>query len=372
MSENAPQSRFWLWPSAEQELILTAAVGPETAARQAFEQWSETADFHQNFDLGTFRLLPLVYRRMHALGVSAPTMPKLKGIYRYAWCDTQALYRSVAPAITLLQANNIELLLLKGAPLLAGYYKGFGLRPMNDVDVVVRREDLRKSTLLLEEAGWKQLFPNLLSDRHYDYHQSMEFRNSEGRDIDLHGHFLVDACNEHADRWFWSSSVPFEFMGTETRQLDATALLLHVVVHGMRPNRDPPIRWIADAMTILSNAERDIRWPDIVAFARAQCLTYRLHLGFSYLVDRFSAPIPSFVLSQLRAARLSWTEWAEHKFLFDVERRPSTVGRICLVLGAQARRSQGKTPLRFLSGIFTYAQLRLWLGLKVFWSRITA
>jgi hypothetical protein len=161
-------------------------------------------------------------------------------------------------------------------------------------------------------------------------------------------------------------------MGTKTRQLDATALLLHVVVHGIRPNRDPPIRWIADAMTILSHAERDIRWQDIVTFAHAQCLTHRLQLGLSYLVDRFSAPIPSFVLSQLRAANVSWTEWAEQKFLLDVERRPSTVGRISLVLSAQARRSQGKSPLRFLSGVVTYIQLRLWLGLKVFWSRIAA
>ena len=141
-------------PTAEQELILTAAVGPDTSSIEAFEQWNESTDFQKKFDCGILRLLPLVYRWMHAPGIVAPTMPMLKGAYRHVWYDTQSPLHGVAPALSLFQANKIEMVLLKGAPLLDVYYNGFGLRPMNDTDVVLRWKDVRKAVSLLEEAGW--------------------------------------------------------------------------------------------------------------------------------------------------------------------------------------------------------------------------
>ena len=363
----ASQSRYrpsalrqGLWPTAEQKLIIVAAIGPDADAVRAFERWSEITDFRDHFDLGVFRLLPFVYRRMHTLGVAGTTMPMLKGVYRYAWFSTQALFHGVAPTLSLLHANNIEMVLLKGAPLHETYYKGLGVRLMNDVDIAVHLEVVPTAMALLEAAGWKRKSP----ERNLEFHHELDFLNSEGRELDLHYYFLVHACNASADAWFWRHTTPFEFMGVRARQLDPTAMLFHVVTHGVWPNDNPPIRWIVDAITILTRAE-NINWSEIVEFAHAQRLTYRLHLGLSYLAATYEAPIPPFVLNELRAKNSSLTEWVEKTFVLDdVERAPSISGRICVDCLDYARRSRDKGKLTFMVGLLAYACRRFWSFVK--------
>ena len=362
-SRYRPSASRPFWPTAEQELILVAAIGPDADAAHAFERWGEITDFRDHFDVGVFRLLPFVYRRMHTLGVAGTTMPMLKGVYRYVWFSTQALFHGVAPTLSLLQANNIEMVLLKGAPLHETYYKGLGVRPMDGVDIAVRPEVAPTAIAFLETAGWKWMSP----ERNLEFHHELDFVNSEGRQLDLHFHFLVHACNVSADAWFWRHTTPFEFMGIRTRQLDPTAMLFHVVAHGVWPNTNPPIRWIVDAITILTRAE-NIRWSEIVEFAHAQRLTYGLHLGLSYLAEMYEAPIPPFVLNELRAANSSLTEWVEKAFVLDDEARASSIsGRISLDCLGYARRSRDKDKLMFMVGLIAYARRRLWSFVKFVW-----
>jgi hypothetical protein len=47
--------------------------------------------------------------------------------------------------------------------------------------------------------------------------------------------------------------------------------------------------------------------------------------------------VPAWVLEELRACRISLTEWAEARYLFDARRSPSLTGRVCLRL-ARIRR----------------------------------
>jgi hypothetical protein len=85
-------SREHLWPTAEQELILTAAIGNDDAAVEAFFRWNSGAGDKRHFDSGVSRLLPLVYHRMSQLGVNTAAMPRLKFVHRrWRCCKPMAL-----------------------------------------------------------------------------------------------------------------------------------------------------------------------------------------------------------------------------------------------------------------------------------------
>jgi hypothetical protein len=353
-------TREYLWPTEEQALLLTAAIAAEPQAIRAFEQWNRSVDYNKFFDTGVFRLLPPVYKRMSSLGVTADEMPRLKGVYQQAWCKTQILFRGVAPALALLHANHIEILLLKGAPLQSLYYKGAGLRPMSDVDIAIRRKDMAKSISLLRKAGWSVrerelqefdesdtgMLENLLQQHH-----GFQFKSPDGHEIDLHNHLLKDAFTAAADDWFWNASLPYSFMGMQMRRLDATALLFHVIIHGVRPNLEPPVRWITDAHVILAEAKDEIRWEDMIELARRESLSHRLYLGLSYIAEQFAAPVPPYVFQELQAVRPGFTEWAERKYVFDLDRGGTIMGWIFGVLALEARRAREHGRLTFLARV---------------------
>ena len=298
------------WPTGPQALILRAAVAPDAEVRPAFEAWKALINLDDDLDGGAFRLLPLVFDRLHGLGVDDPLMGRLKGVYRKSWSETQTLFHDMAPVIAALEAAGVKTMLLKGAPLALSYYRTVALRPMLDLDVVVPFDQADKALKVMAELGWtagSTIRPHEMPETH-----AVDMRSAKGRELDLHWHCLREAPAKVADDWFWTHAEPLDFCGVQTLQPNPTALLLHTVVHGVRSNLEPPIRWIADAMTLMKARPEAIDWTALVDFAKAQKLTYRLHLGLDFLARTYGAPVPAAVLTSLKACGISLIERIEN------------------------------------------------------------
>ena len=108
-----------------------------------------------------------------------------------------------------------------------------------------------------------------------------------------------------ADAPFWAASQPFALSGREYQTLCPTDMLLHVCFHGARWNVTPPLRWIADAMMILSRAGEEIDWLRLLELARERRLSLMLRETLGYLHRTFAAPVPPFVLATLGVTPVS-------------------------------------------------------------------
>jgi hypothetical protein len=346
-----------LWPNARQELLLAAATHGEALALSAFRAWRETIDLEGEFDRGTYRLLPLLYRNMQRIGLTDPLMTRLKGVYRMEWCKSQELFHAIEPIVAELENNGIQTLLVKGAPLALAYYRNYAVRPMDDVDVVVRRDQVTRAIDLLERLGWRP--------EYYPSAEDLKFRHAvwigdpKGTAIDLHWHFLYDACNDDATAHFWSGIRPLDFLGVKTRQLDPTNMLLHTIIHGVRSNPEPPVRWIPDALIIIHGEPADIDWDRMLAFARSQKLIYRLGLGLKYLAYRHHAPIPGDVLKSL-PARPSVLERTENTVALG--QREHLYRNVFLkqwvIFAEYCRVARGLGPVDFVVGFSHYLRYR--------------
>jgi len=347
-----------IWPSHWQELLLDIVTGPDEVALAAFRTWFGRTLAEPDFDSGSRRLFPAVYHRLHALGVEDPIMGRLKGMFRRAWYENNVAFPDYEAAVALLERHGIETLLLKGVPLALTYYAHPALRPMADIDILVRPAQAEAAMTLLIEAGWRPHQPAWAA--RIEFRHSMSVENAVRRQIDLHWHVLLEACNPAADAHFWATARPLRFAGVGTRQLDATNTLLHVIVHGIRWNQEPPVRWVADALAVLERAQGEIDWPGMVAFARAQCLTHRLGLGLDYLARRFAAPVPAAVLRELAAARTSLTERIENSVILR-DYQPAfahPLGKLWSFFAEYCRVARGRPD--FLPGFVRY--LRICLG----------
>lgn len=344
------------WPTGAQALIVRAAIGPEREVEPAFRAWRDQVDIDGPIDGGTYRLLPMVYKRMRDLGVDDPLMGRMKGVYRRSWVETHSLFHDMAPTVERLEAAGVQTLLLKGAPLALTYYRSYATRPMFDLDLVVPFPQRDEALRVLRDMGWNagsMVRTHELPDQH-----GLDHRNASGRELDLHWRWLREAPADAADDWFWSGAERLEFCGVSTRQPSPTAMLVHLVAHGVRSNVEPPIRWIVDAATVIATASID--WPALVGFAKAQKLSYRLGLGLDYLARHYEAPVPEEILRELKAAGLSLIERMENiVYLGPAE----TMYRPRLYpLVDYWRNLRNQDPWTFTRGYPAYLQRRWQLG----------
>jgi hypothetical protein len=347
-----------LWPNAEQRLVLQAALLPDARAIDAFDAWRGMIDLDAEFDYEVFRLLPLLHANLHRLHVDDSLMGRLKGTHRMSWVKTHQLFAKIGPLIAGLRAAGIDVMLLKGAPLVLAYYRNYGLRPMADIDVLVPPQQARRAIETAGRLGWRPAQP--VSDDLLRFRHALQMVDGEGGEFDLHWHALVEFCGSNDDDLFWRAPEPLRFGDADVVMPNPTLMLFHTVVHGVRWNAEPPIRWIADAMVILRERGDAIDWEQITALARERRIADRLHLGLAYLQRFFDAAVPPRVMQALAAMPRSWTERIEARSILVDQHAyyNSPLGNLWMLFSEYTRLARGQSPLAFINGFSHFLRWR--------------
>jgi hypothetical protein len=291
-------------PSREQLLVLHAALDPAPAAAVAWQRWRQAVDF-DDVDHGSTRLLPLVYRNLGPGAFDPEVAGRLKGLYRRSWSHNQLIFKRAADAIAALEAVGIETLVTKGASLAILSYGDVGVRPMDDVDVLVPIERTAAAIEALSAAGWSPDHDDPLAWT--QVHHSLGFAGADAGNVDLHWFSLWQPAS---DAELWRAAVPLELAGIASRAPSPADQLLLACVHGTPWSPLPPFRWIADAVTVIRSAGEQLDWDRLVAEAERRRLTVASAAALGYLRDEFGAAVPGPVLERLRAAPASRHERA--------------------------------------------------------------
>jgi hypothetical protein len=208
----------------------------------------------------------------------------------------------------------------------------------------------------LAEAGWAS--PRLNRGAIATSHAA-SFRNARGGEFDLHWHFLPETSGNRIEARFWLTARPFNLDGIATRMLDPALALVHALVHGLRSNPLPPVRWIADAL-ILIRRSQDLEWRTVVDFGRAGQLTQRLHLGLGFLARHFNAPIPSATLRELASSHRGFMERTETAaVLYQTRGLMGNAAVKPFIVLTDYLRQADETGLRRLPGFMRYIRRRL-------------
>lgn len=303
------------WPTPQQENLLRAALAQDESALDAWRAWRVEADLDA-LDQGSYRLLPLAYRNLACLGARDPLMPRLKGSYRRAWFENQLLFHRRAVLLRAFNAAGIPTMLLKGAALAPVYYKDYGLRPLGDFDILAPTEQARAALDVLDSHGFRssERRPQTFKPVYLAAVHGFPFADADGREVDLHWHTLAESCQTDADADFWAAAQPVTIEDALTHALSPADQLLHTCVHGVRWNPIPPMRWVADAVTVL-RAAPDLDWERVIEQTRRRRLVIQMRDALGYLSRVFAAPVPSSILARLEALPVSASEQREYDIL---------------------------------------------------------
>ncbi|MCJ7481546.1 MAG: nucleotidyltransferase family protein, partial [Thermodesulfovibrionales bacterium] len=303
------RKRSNVWPTREQELLLRAALLQGRDALEAWDAWKSHADIDR-LEPGAYRLLPLLYQNLKRHAVHHPHMNIFRGVYRKTWYENQMLFHTIASLLRSFHGAGIAVMVLKGAALTLLCYKDYGIRPMNDIDILVRPEHAVRAVHLLKELGWLPI-DFMPTEEYMSVSYSHGFRNNAGQECDLHWHVLSQCRKAHDDDVFWQDADEVKIHDATAYVLNPTDQLLHVCIHGARWNITPPIRWIADAITILNNHSAVIDWDRLILQADRLRLILPLRDTLNYLKTQFNAPIDGEFLHSINTLAVPQIERIE-------------------------------------------------------------
>ena len=302
------------FPTAEQQLLLQASLFKGEKGMSAWKKWQSMKDW-DDLDAGSLRLIPLLYRNLMEQDVREPVMSRYKGIYQSYWARNQLLFHSVEPVLAALREAGIEVMFFKGVALLLGLDLDTALRPMDDVDIIVRPEDFHKASLVINKLGW---LPRT-GDRHIinEATKDFSFQNGKGQFLDVHLHPLLYARWGAHEMEIWERAQQQSFRGIPVRVMDHTNHLVHIIVHGLARNPVPPVRWGADATMLLNDAACPVQWGYLVEQSKTLRTTFAVAAGLRYLKENLAVRVPEDVILALEREVLSLPEKAAYRLRME-------------------------------------------------------
>ncbi|MCF8297441.1 MAG: nucleotidyltransferase family protein [Saprospiraceae bacterium] len=307
--KNTAESPF---PTYEQELLLTASLLDDGRAISAIDEWLTLIDLDGQLDSGSFRLLPLLFKNLLKHNYKGPRMNMLKGVYRLSWYKNQKLIYNSIKVLELFQKADIKTMILKGVALSSLVYKDIGVRPMFDLDILVPSHQATKAIELLKSNNWK---PE--NDEYLEYNlrfgKGMGFKNDEDFDCDLHWHPFFEGHGKNSELDFWDNAIPLKIFDTSTLSFCYTDMLLHTFVHGIKWNKEPPIRWVADAFYLINATDFEIDWERFIFQVKKYKVVLQIKEALNYLIEKFNVEVPEEVMSELSKIRITLAEKLVYK-----------------------------------------------------------
>jgi hypothetical protein len=223
-------------------------------------------------------VLGLLYQRLKTTDIPPSTLSQLKDFYQSVAAQNLIALDTLEKLEGALVTEGIEVITLKGASLLDNPYPGVGMRPMGDLDLMVRPQDQERFVDFLHTQGY-QTDPSI----------THLFRKNRAL-IDLHIHALnTDRISSRASLFpagmepVWANSVPWQQGFRWLRRPDDVDNILLLSLHLMKHSFSSLI-WLVDIYELLRGREEAF-WTELSKRAKQLSQTK----AFSYtlfLLDR--------------------------------------------------------------------------------------
>ena len=308
------------WPTEAQERLLEACFLPGDRAVEALANWRKGRDLAA-IDPASAKFLGLLFRRHGERGLDPELYQKAHLWSASTWQRNQKRLLAALALFRDLKAQGIPCLLLKGVALTLAHYRDAGVRPMDDVDLLVHRADLLRAASVLEGGGWRAQGPTQTADivRRSRVLHAWQFSRGEDESADLHWHPVLRCFSPEVGELFWTNAETVQLFGKPVGIPCAADLLFHACAHGLQWSWTPQIRWIPDALTVMASP---IDWHRVALLAEKAEMNVRLHRALEYLRKTFDAPVPEALLGRLETAGDQRRESREYELL----QRPCPLG----------------------------------------------
>ena len=274
-------------------------------------------------------IAPLIYhslRRSGAISLLPPAPAEtLRSSYYGNAARNSLLYDELRRVLKALREENLEVIVLKGAALAEIVYGQWALRPMSDIDLLVRKEKLAEVEAKLVHMGYVLEEHGKTKEYYQEHHYHVVFAKSAATAIEVHWHiqrpiapFRIDIDD------LWKRAQPAALAGVEALVLSPEDLLLHLCQHAWKHNLSGGIRPLCDIAETTNYYRKKIDWKKVATLSSDWQMAPCLYLGLWLAREMLGARIPQSFIKRLRPAGFNTEllDWARQRLLAHGENSP--------------------------------------------------
>lgn len=257
-------------------------------------------------------IAPLLYRRLmtNFSGISIPDriMSRFKDISLHVTAKNMCLYHELSKLMKRLR-DRVPVILLKGGHLAALVYRDISLRPMVDLDLLIRKADLPEVAAAMRGLGYTQS----TEDLDHPFHVAYLDPNRTAK-LEIHWSLCPETSQAAAlnveDLWEGARWEMLE--GNKVRILRPEHLLLHICLHDAGQHFYLcGLRTMCDIDVILRRYGDEIDWGMVASQARQWGITKSSYLSLLLARELMDTDVPEKTLTALkplnfRPENLSW------------------------------------------------------------------
>jgi hypothetical protein len=258
------------------------------------------------WSLNRHSLAPLFYSRLQRgdLESSVPdgTYERLRRIYLSNLNRNVRLYHSIKPVIEALRDGGMPVIALKGVHLAENVYHNLALRPMDDVDLMVRKDDLPLAAKRLIAMGFTA--PGYVGpDLDCSVHQHLAAFSKMGiATIEIH--WTIANPNDPFEidtDGLWERACGVTIGGIELLGLSPEDSLLYSCIHAAYQHKcEKAILPLYDILEIIRRSEQELNWSRFLLLTARWKANRCTYVMLAFARELLNAVIPEGVLRALK------------------------------------------------------------------------
>ncbi len=258
------------------------------------------------------RLGPLLYRVLRGQYLIPPEVEEALRAMRLGNAMRDRLLRGeLVTILDRLAAQSIDVLLLKGAALACMVYGGTGLRPMSDLDLLVREEAVQPAVDILTRLGYRrsgvEVHPG--AGLAYENEILLEKPGPVSSVVELHWSLFDLPYYQHILPlpWFWQTGLEVHIGDTRARVLGPEGQILHLCGHVVlhHSHEGDGLLWQHDVAEVLVHYREQIDWDELLRRAQECRLVLPVKQVLGQVTAGWGVAIPAAAQARLDALRPS-------------------------------------------------------------------
>jgi Uncharacterised nucleotidyltransferase len=311
--------------SLERSLLLACARARPTAEeRQRISElavakldWTQLASV--SYAQG---IAPLVYHsfvKSDAMGlVPAVVAQTLRSSYYANAARNALLYNDLKKLLLTFEQEKIDVIVLKGAALAETVYPHRALRPMSDIDLLVRTQQLSKVGSKLLDMGYLFEGHEKTKEFYLEHRYHWVFTKRSDVNIEIHWHIKRPTSPFRIDiDGLWERARQTVIAGVDALVVSPEDLLLHLCQHTHKHNLIGGIRPFCDIAETTKYYAAEIDWTKIANISSEWGMNAGSYLVLSLAQELFDARVPNGFLNELKPAdfNMEVINWAREAVL---------------------------------------------------------
>ena len=247
--------------------------------------------------------------------VPAEVITKLRILYYKNAARNTLLHYELSKILMAFNDVGIDVIVLKGAFLAETVYKNIGLRPMSDIDLLIKKGDLQKVKKELVQLGYVPLgiiYPTKWHEKLYEQMQTEQgeeipfFNHDKTVKIDVHWGIQSPSSPFQIDiNKFWENAQSVKIASVETLVFAPEDLLLHLCLHIERHIISATIvfKLYCDIAEVMRHYGEKINWKYLVQSSKNYGIEEPIYQSLYFVNKYLGAFVPTDVLNDLKPVK---------------------------------------------------------------------